>query len=50
MIGEPERHRWRHPQSFMCAAEIVERHVQANGGKVTIDLLAKSIAQSGKPL
>ena len=48
-IRDPERHRWRHPQGFMRAAEIVERDVQAHGGKVAIDLFAKAVAQSSKP-
>ncbi len=31
MIGDPERHRWRHPQRFMRAAEIVKRDMKGNG-------------------
>ena len=34
----------------MHAAEIVERDVQRDGGKVAIDLLAKAVAQSSEPL
>ena len=34
----------------MRAAEIVERDIQANGRKVTIDLLAKTVAQSCEPV
>jgi hypothetical protein len=50
MVSDPERHCWRHPQRFMCPTEIVERDVEANGGKVAIDLLAKAVAQSREPL
>lgn len=50
MVGDAESHCWRRPQRFVRAAEIVERDVQAHSGKVTIDLFAKAVAQSGKPL
>jgi hypothetical protein len=50
VIGNPERHCWRDLQRFMRPAEIVERNVQPNGGKVAIDLFRKAVAQSGKPL
>jgi hypothetical protein len=33
----------------MRAAEIVERDVEANGGKVTVNLFAKAVAKAGKP-
>jgi hypothetical protein len=49
MIGDPKRHCGRHPQRLMRAAKIVKRDVQTDRRKVTIDLLAKAVAQSSKP-
>ena len=49
-ISDPENHRWRHPQGFMRAAQIVERDVQAHSGKVAIDLFAKAVRQAREPL
>jgi hypothetical protein len=34
----------------MHSAEIVERDVQRDGGKVTFQAFAKAVAQSSKPL
>jgi hypothetical protein len=49
MIGDPKRHCRRHPQRFMRAVETVKTRVKADRRKVAIDLLAKAVAQSGKP-
>jgi hypothetical protein len=50
MVGNAVRHCWRAAQSFMHAAEIVERDLQAHGRKVAVDLFAKAVAQPRGPL
>jgi hypothetical protein len=46
----PERHRWRHPQSFVRAAQVVERDVQAHGRQVAVNLFGEAVAKAREPL
>lgn len=49
MIGDPRRHRGRHPKGSMNAAEIVVREVQRQGRFQVRQFLAERIGQPGKP-
>lgn len=49
-VSQAERHRWRHPQGFVRAAQIVKRDVQADRRKVAIDLFREPVAEPREPL